>query len=60
MKESDSLTFRNHKGEEKVITRQEFRNAARYASDHYSHDPSKQHRPQESTPLDRQFHLVRN
>lgn len=58
MREKD-LVFRNHKGEEKVITRQEFRNAARYASDHYSHHPDKQHRPESTTSLDRQFHLVR-
>lgn len=59
MKETEILTFRNHKGEEKKITRGEFRNAARHASDNYSHHPDKQHRPTESTPIDRQFHLVR-
>lgn len=59
MKESDILIFRNHKGEEKKVSRQEFRNAARHASDNYSHNPSKSHRPNENTPKDRQFELVR-
>ena len=54
----DELVFRNHKGEEKVITRQEFRNAARYAADTQSHHVDKSHRPSEKTPRDRQFHLV--
>jgi len=58
-KDTDTLTFRNHKGEEKKITRGEFRNAARYAADHYSHDPSKSHRPEPETKKDIQFHLVR-
>lgn len=59
-KESDQLTFRNHKGEEKKITKEEFRNAARYASDHHSHEVGKSHRPESNTPSDRQFHLVRD
>lgn len=54
----DELVFRNHKGEEKIITRQEFRNAARHAAEHYSHNPEQSHRPSEKTPLDRQFHRV--
>ena len=39
MKESDILTFRNHKGEEKKISRQEFRNAAR-GLQHIDHRPT--------------------
>lgn len=57
--ESDILTFRNHKGEEKKITRGEFRNAAMYASEHYSHDVGKSHRPEDNTKKDLQFNLVR-
>jgi hypothetical protein len=57
-KETDILTFKNHKGEEKKMTRGEFRNAARYASEHYSHNPDKSHRPENTTPKDRQFQLV--
>lgn len=56
--ESDILTFKNHKNEEYKITRGEFRNAARYAADHYSHNPAKSHRPDVDTPKDRQFQLV--
>lgn len=57
--ESDILTFKNHKGEEKKMTRGEFRNAARYASENYSHEVGKTHRPEFDTPKDRQFQLVR-
>ena len=57
-KDTDILTFKNHKGEEKKMTRQEFRNAARYASDHYSHELGKSHRPEHDTSKDRQFHLI--
>lgn len=57
-KESDVLTFKNYKGEEKKMTRGEFRNAARYAADHYSHEQGKSHRPDHTTPPDRQFNLV--
>ena len=56
----DELTFRNNKGEEKTITREQFYNAARYASDHYSHNPEKSHRPEPETRKDLQFHLVRD
>lgn len=58
-KESDVLTFRNPKGEEKKMTRGEFRNAARYASENYSHEVGKTHRPESTTPKDHQFQLVR-
>jgi hypothetical protein len=57
-KESDVLTFKNFKGEEKKMTRGEFRNAARYASENYSHEVGKTHRPESTTPKDRQFNLV--
>jgi hypothetical protein len=55
--ETDTIVLRNHKGEEKTMTRGEYHNAARHASDHYSHDPSKSHRPESTTPQDRQFHI---
>jgi hypothetical protein len=56
----DRLTFRNHKGEEFKITREQFRNSARHASDNYSHEVGKSHRPEPHTPIERQFHLVRD
>lgn len=60
MKETDILTFKNYKGEEKKMTRGEFRNAARYAADHYSHEQGKSHRPEPNTPRDRQFQLIQD
>lgn len=56
-KETDIITLRNQKGEEKTITRGEYHNAARSASDNYSHDVRKSHRPDHNTPIDRQFHI---
>ena len=44
-RENDRLTFRNHKGEEKTISRQEFRNAARSASRDAERDHRVDHRP---------------
>jgi hypothetical protein len=55
--ETDTITLRNHKGEEKTMTRGEYHNAARHASDNYSHEVSKNHRPDANTPQDRQFHI---
>lgn len=61
MKESDILTFKNYKGEEKTITRQEFRNAARGQQD-IDHRPKEELRDfnfsQKATPEDRKFHLT--
>ena len=65
---SDRLTFRNHKGEEKTITRQEFRNAARGQQD-IDHRPTLQDTPlpnlhsgldyvQKATPKERLFELT--
>ena len=62
-RETDKLTFRNHKGEEKTITRQEFRNAARWQQD-IDHRPTLVDTPlpnlnsgldyvQKATPKDR-------
>jgi hypothetical protein len=55
---SDKLTFRNHKGEEYHMTRQEFRNAAAGLQ-------HKDHRPQlyddavsKATPKERLFELT--
>lgn len=59
MVKDNRLTFRNNKGEEVKITREEFRNAARHASDNYSHEKGKSHRPEPETKKDIQFHLVR-
>ena len=64
LKETDILTFRNHKGETKEITRQEFRNAARGQQniDHRPKeaivDPIREYR-QEGTPKERMFDLVK-
>jgi hypothetical protein len=55
--ETDIIVLKNHKGEEKTLTRGEYHNAARYASDHYSHEISKSHRPDWNTPKDKQFHI---
>jgi hypothetical protein len=68
MKESDILTFRNHKGEEKKITRQEFRNAAR-GQQNIDHRPTLQDTPipnlnsgldyvERATPKDKLFELT--
>lgn len=55
--ETDTIVLRNHRGEEKTLTRGEYHNAARHASENYSHNPEKSHRPSESTPKDKQFHI---
>jgi hypothetical protein len=61
MKETDILTFRNHKGEEKTITRQEFRNAAR-SLQHIDHRPKEALQDfnfkQEATKEDLKFKLT--
>lgn len=67
-RESDTLTFRNHKGEEKTMNRQEFRNAAR-GQQNIDHRPTMvdTHIPnlnsgldyvQKATPKDRMFELT--
>jgi len=55
--ESDIITLRNLKGEEKTLTRGEYHNAARHASDHYSHEVGKSHRPDWNTPKEQQFNI---
>lgn len=59
---SDKLTFRNHKGEEKTITREEFRNAAR-GQQHIDHRPKEEIRDynyhQAATPESMKFDLVK-
>lgn len=61
MKETDVLTFRNYKGEEKKITRQEFRNAAR-GQPEIDHRPKEELRDlnyyQKATPEERKFKLT--
>ncbi len=58
---NDVLTFRNHKGEEKKITREEFRNASRGQQD-IDHRPKEELRDfnyyQKGTSEDRKFNLT--
>jgi hypothetical protein len=65
---NDKLTFRNHKGEEKTVTREEFRNAAR-GQQHIDHRPTMVDTPvpnlttgldyvERATPKDRMFQLT--